>query len=376
MITIRSGSHVHRLLQLLSVAGEIPPDALPLLGNERVLKVLVHKLESVQVFRLGVGADVYRTKLLQVSGRKGLRTIRLYKGALPILNGLHPSALDYYHKAFWYHKFPGDSQHIQRNHRVAEALALCMAAGVEIRPYVLPVLQKRDFMLAVPDSPSFYIARDLKKIYGDDTNKTAFTRVTGALLYQGNCFAVYNTRDCVMKWSGLGEVKTLGNLTELVRMNAGYDMGNAALLLGKNAEIALKTVMESDKSRKPDLRFDRIYKRIHFIPLNQTGVRLLKILVSPNWNEKLLNALFEPNQRSYNRGSMEYDAIVGGKKILSHLDGDIARLIRFREAQVYRTEPADVLCFQWQTNFLKIYLNGLAGLRELDIDVVEAALSL
>ena len=374
MITIRPGSHIHRLLQLLSVAGEISSDTLPLLGNERVIKALVHKLESVQDFRTGIGAVVYRTKLIQVSGKKDLRTIRLYKGALPILNSLHPASFEYYMKAFWNHKFPGDHQHIWRNHRVAEALALCMAAGVETRPYILPDLQKNEIMINVPGSPCFYIARDLKRIGGDDTNKTAFTRIAGVLFCQGFTCAVYNTRGSVMKWSGLGEVKALGNLLELVRMNAGLDLVNTALLFGKSADIALKTIIESDKNRKPDLRFDRIYKRIHFIPLDQNGIRLLKMLILPNWNERLLNALFEPCQRSYNRGAFEYDAIVDGRIVLSHLDGDIARLIRFRESQDYRAEPADVLCFPWQTGFLKLYLNGLAGLRELDIGSVEAAL--
>jgi len=73
MITIRPGSHVHRLLQLLSTAGEIPMSALSLLGNERVLSVLVHKLESVQDIRFDRDGEIYRTKLIHVSGKKGER---------------------------------------------------------------------------------------------------------------------------------------------------------------------------------------------------------------------------------------------------------------------------------------------------------------
>ena len=41
--------------------------------------------------------------------------------------------------------------------------------------------------------------------------------------------------------------------------------------------------------------------------------------------------LFEPSTRTYGRGTMEYDAQVDGVKVLSHLDGDLARLLRFRE---------------------------------------------
>jgi hypothetical protein len=201
-----------------------------------------------------------------------------------------------------------------------------------------------------------------------------YTRIVGALFCPNGVFAVYNTRNAVMKWSGRGEIKALNNLLELARMNAGIEDVSSALLFGEDAGVALKTVLESDRRRKPELRFDRIYPNIHFVPLDRNGARLLKILVSPNRNEKLLSALFDGNQRSYGRGSMEYDAKVDGRMILSHLDGDIARLIRFREALDSRIGPADVLCYPWQVGFLKAYLDGRAGLRELKMDTVEAAL--
>ena len=131
---------------------------------------------------------------------------------------------------------------------------------------------------------------------------------------------------------------------------------------------------QSDKSRKSELRFDRIFPSIHFIPLDNNGARLLKIFVLPDCNERLLNALFENSQRSYNKGAMEYDAFVGNTVILSHLDGDIARLIRFRDALFAQPRPADVVCFPWQTGYIRAYLGEHAGILELDMDAVEAAL--
>jgi len=379
VITIRAGNHAYQLLQLLSVAGEIPPSILPLLGNKRVFENLIYKLESVQNIRFDKSGQVYRTKLIQVSGKKDTRTIRLYKKALDILNELHPGLLEWYLQAFKEHKFSGDVLHILRNHRVAESLALCMAAGIEFRPYALPILIKSGFAKTVPAAPSFYVARDLKKAGTGEENKTMFTRVTGALFNPGGCYAVYNTRSSLMKWNGLGEVKTAGNLLELARMNAGLDEIKSALLFGYNADIALKTMTESGRSRRPELRFNKIFPQIHFVPFNQYGVRLLKILTSPDWNEKLLTALFEPGQRSFNRASMECDAIVDNRVIISHLDSDIARLWRFRETLAYRASvseitQADVICYPWQTEFLKSYLGELAGLRELEMEAVESVL--
>jgi hypothetical protein len=379
MITIRPGSHIHRLLHLLATAGEIPPGALSLLGNERVFKALVHRLESAQDFRFDKNGSVHRLKLIQVSqvkGKKDTRSIRLYKKAIPLLDELYPGLSRQYLESFKNHNFSGDPFHVWRNHRVAEALALCMSAGVESRSYALPSLQKSVITRAVPCSPSFYIARDFKKAGPDEANKTMYTRVVGALLYPGGCYAVYNTRGAVMKWSGRGEFKALRNLIELARMNAGLEDVSAALLLGASCDTAMSTILESDKSRRRELRFDKIYTQVHFAPLNANGARLIKMLVLPDWNEKLLGALFAPGERSYNKGAMEYDAVVNGKKILSHLDGDIARLIRFREALGFRPEPAEVLCYPWQVCFLQGYLGALAGLRELEMSMVEAALGL
>ena len=46
MLYIRPGTHALTLLQLLSVAGEFPVRALSLLGSQRTLQELVHRLED------------------------------------------------------------------------------------------------------------------------------------------------------------------------------------------------------------------------------------------------------------------------------------------------------------------------------------------
>jgi hypothetical protein len=274
------------------------------------------------------------------------------------------------------HSFSGDIHHTDRARRVSEAITLCAAAGFEVRPYALPPLQKSEIRRTVPDLPCFYIARDLKKSDTDSQNKTMYTRMTGALFYSGNCYAVYNTRGSVMKWSGRGEIKAANNLLELMRMNAGLSDNSSALLLGSDADVALRTILESDKSRRPELRFDRVYRSVRFVPLDKDGARLLKMLTLPDWNERLLSALFNRSQRSYNRGAIEYDAIVADRRILCHLDSDIARLLRFRDGIAIQPDDCDILCFPWQVQFLREFIGGQAMLRVLEMSDVEATLGL
>ncbi len=376
MITLRPGSHAYRLLLLLSAAGEFPTRSMRLLGSVRSLEALVYRLEHTQQFRNESGADLGRCRMLSVSGKRDRRTIRLHKTALPLLNALHPAALEQYLALSGGHRFSSSDGHVQRNHRVAETLAVCMGAGVEFRPYELPALQKQRIVQIVPTFPAFYTARSLKRLDSTEMNKTIFTRLTGALFARETCWAVYNTRGAVMKWSGMGEFKTAQHLAELARMNAGLPRADHALLLGECMDIALRTMEESDKSRRMELRFDRIYPHIHFIPLDRQGIRLLRILTLPNWNEQVLSAVFPSEWRVVGPGIIERDAQRDGTFILSHLDGDLARLLRLRQALEHSEARCEVLCFPWQTAFVRDYLGSRVGLREVTVDALEDALGL
>lgn len=132
----RPGSQLWQLITMLSIVGEYPIRSLYLLGNERAYKALVHKLTTPETFRIPQTETEMTTRLLTVTGKGNGRSVRFYKGALPILDWLHPNAYRYYMDAFWEHKFPGNAAHRDRNHRVAETVAMCMRSGIECRPYI------------------------------------------------------------------------------------------------------------------------------------------------------------------------------------------------------------------------------------------------
>ncbi len=345
-----------------------------MLGNERVYKALIHKLTTVQDIRNCQTETEITCRMINISGKgRTGKSIRLYKAALPILEWIHPEALNHYLNAYWNHKFPGDLSHINRNHRVAEAAAMCMRAGFEYRPYMLPTLQNRTIANIVPDNPVFYLAKALKDIGGNEMNKTMFTRMVGALFSGGNCYAVYNTRNSVMKWNGMGEFKTLHSLIEIGRLNAGVSRIDSAILFGESDSVAFETLMTSEQNKRLEFRFDGIYKHIHFIPMNETGIRLLRLLAVPDWNERLMDLLFEKEERSYNQGVFEYDAFVDGKYVFSHLDSDIARLIRFKLSILTRRDiQSEVLCFPHQALFIREYLGSHTEIKTIPIDAVEA----
>lgn len=132
-----------------------------------------------QTIRNSVTGEEHNTKLFVTNGKGREKSLRLYKGALPLLHWLHPHAYDYYMESFWNHHFPGDAAHRDRNHRVAEAVALCISAGVQVLPYDLPRLQQEEILKVTPDFPVLYLARDIKKAFSGEEKKTMFTRAVG-----------------------------------------------------------------------------------------------------------------------------------------------------------------------------------------------------
>ena len=228
----------------------------------------------------------------------------------------------------------------------------------------------------LPNYPVFYSSKVLKQVDENGIKRVMFTRVVGLLVADGVGYAVYNMRNALMKWNGNGEAKAKWYLTDIVRANVGLSEVDSAILFGKTNEVALKTLEESERNRRLDLRFDGIYPYIYFIPLNEFGVRQLKVFGVPNWKEKRLGSLFDPRIRSYNKGAFEYDAFLNGTYVYSFLDGDIARLVRLKMAVKDGDEKIEVICFPHQLNLLKSYIDLAVTYQTLKLSAVEEALEI
>lgn len=371
MVQFIPGSQAWQLITLLSIVGEYPLGSRHLLGNKAVFKNLVHKLNRPQTFCNIETGDTMTCRLLSVSGDDRNRNIRLCKVALPILEWVSPECQSYHLNSFRKHNFSSSVSHRERNHRIGEAVTMCMRAGIEARPFLLPELQNEAFVRVIPSETVMYPSKDLKRLSEDEMSKTSFTRMVGALFACGTCYAMYNTRSATMKWSGKGEFKARDSLRDLSNMNAEISIVNSAILIGQSGTVALNTILESDKSQKQEFRFDSVYDHIYFIPLNEDGIRQLRFLTVPDWKEKILNMLFDPEERSYNRGRFEYDAIVDDVYIYSYLDADIARLMRLHETLSALKRDVVVLCFAYQVSFLREYFGPMVELKVIDFDTVE-----
>ena len=109
MPVLRPDTLVQKALQILAVTGEFPWSSLYLLGNPPTVQKMVSRLSQPVLFRNPHTGEEVRTKLFVTNETGRGKSLRLYKGALPLLHWLHPHAYDYYMDSFWNHHFPGDA---------------------------------------------------------------------------------------------------------------------------------------------------------------------------------------------------------------------------------------------------------------------------
>ena len=80
-------------------------------------------------------------KIVNISGKGQLKTIRLNAYAFGLVKSLFPEMMEHYQYHTRNHRFRGDSLSVERNHRVAEAIAMCLMAGVDLFSDRVPALE-------------------------------------------------------------------------------------------------------------------------------------------------------------------------------------------------------------------------------------------
>ncbi len=371
MIYIREGSHVQTLLLVLACTGEYPVRSLHLLGSARTWKNMIQKLCKIQDYCLKKTGKRFRCKLVTVSGKDRYRTVRLHASALVILEELEPNAYRYYQTHFEYHHFSGNRFHIDRHHRIAEAFVMCLQAGIASWPHELPDPNSMQVCWNQISDAKFYLSVALKEFWEGEMNKTRFSRMVGAIVYPGGCHMVYNSRDALMKWSGNGESKVQSYLTMALARETRAEKIESAILFGEDYLVALRTLEEAQNRKRYDLRFDNVYRHIHFIPLNEFGIQQLRTLVMKNWYGIHMEILYGADGEHQWEFSFEHDAIINDVAQISFLDGDLCKLIRVKDSlKTNKDLTYNIVCYPEQLSTIKEYLVEFRGKDRLTLQTV------
>lgn len=366
--------YLAKLLRVMSVTGEYPVRSLGLLGNKRLVRKAVNKAMTIQEHICPDNEFRWTCTLLTISGKGRLKSIRLTREGSRILEWFEDGAYEYYAEHYGSRNFSGNEYNIERNHRMAETVAMFLAAGIEYRPYLLAPLQSAE-RKGTAKIPSYYVSKEMKRIEGylDDVNRTAFTRIAGLMFGYGVGYAVYNMRDRSMKWSERGEYKAYLHACELLRFNACIDAAPEAILFGSSLELAVRQLEEGDSSCGSG-----IFESTAFIPLDDTGIRLLRLIGTEKFRQRSLSMLFADEElQALPVTNIPADAQCDDAFVMSFLDCDISRLHRLAEVLRYVRETnaerrVCVVGYDHDADFLAAYLDGLCEIKTIALDQVEA----
>lgn len=368
MISITPGSHAFRIISLLLLVGEYPFQRLDLIGHERTIKAMAVKMSKHQEVRFNHKPVSYCGRILMICGTGRYKTIRLFKWFFPVLEKHFQEEYRYYLFQHPDHKFPTNTDKIDRNHRIAEAMAFVLMSGIEGRPHRTPTLQRMTIDRKIYYDPAYYSSRFVKNLLEAQIQKTQYTRYVGVLFCQTDYYVVYNSRDSVMRWNGEGEQKTTLDISDLCAKNSDYSDLRSAILLGYDDRILLNTIRMCEEGHKYVRLFSQNYHRMHYIPMTEQGRKILQILTLPNWQMRMLRMIFQEAEIKINTGSFQYDALVDGTRVLSFLDSDILKLISFHNVVSTGEFPWAVVCFDVQLDFLRSYLGEDADIQTIELD--------
>ena len=156
-------------------------------------------------------------------------------------------------------------------------------------------------------------------------------------------------------------------------------------MFGANYNIALDLLQQIKETKKQDNGFFRTYNQILFVPMDDFGVRLLRILTLDNWRKKLLDTLFEPEQYTTSWGTLQFDIIVDGIDTFCFLNGDIRNLFNFRDTILMRKEGTlrsgavsghKVICYPEQLGMVQKFFGDLAEIATVTMDDIENMLEI
>lgn len=287
MIRIKRGSHAYVLLCFMGLIGELPYKSLHLLGNAQTVRRVVEKMCVKEEYINDETKEVLEVKAFIQSGAGNKHTIRLSKMALKLLDWV--GMRKFYEGVTYNCNMPGDEVHVYRNHRMVEVLFMMLRAGAKYLPTTIPNLEYRSFDKLRIKSTCFYPSRLIKNMNKDEGVKLKYILALGAVISPYGSYVVYNTRDEAMRWNGIGEQKARMIIDNLANRNTGVEDVRSCLLFANNAQAILETLKNSLKKRAVKGKNGRwyretpvsvvdVYNHVHYIPLNETGIRMLRIM--------------------------------------------------------------------------------------------------
>ncbi len=356
---LRPDTQKYQLLELTGISGEFPADQ---------LKRLFYSPSYAEKVITELKAD----KLIRTHYKDRLRGYRLTKRAKEML--LHQNPLRF-HSCLTGNT---ETNHIRsevskriRLHQKAQAYLTLLHTGIPLYHDEKPQIFSADECEASIDYqslPCFYSSREIKEL-GELTVKFKSSRSVGILLAPHCVYAVYNTGSGLSKWEHKTEIKLNAFLQHYLqeRPYTGHPYIRA-VMFGNGMETALRLLTSTGGYKRSLFMLDDTFEHFHFVPSNDQGESLLKLLMKPKMMAALNQLLLSDQESLQGDIPFEHDGIApGGAPTLLAYDFDMQRICRFNKGLDVYGMSGNLICFDFQIPVLEKYMGSNVRFSSIDL---------
>ena len=354
-------SQSYRLLSLVAMSGECSKEAMALLMPQ-------------ESYRKKLLLQLMRDKLLKVYEKDGVMGYRLGRIGKETL-------LQIDHERFSFFLEDGADANMrrtklpqrERQHRVSEVLAMMESSDAVIyrdrKNQIFGYGEKQTGEIA---QSAFYLPNEVKE-QTDLTRKIINSKLAGVWQSEGAVWVCYNMGSQRMNWYENVERRTGHLVCSVIREKGLESNAVSMILLGNSMEEAL-LCLDDPKSRTHFV--NSFYKRVCFVPLDENGKQMLRLLGNAEMYEELKIVLQEDLEKK-GIGNIECDGIdPDGRYVLILMDMDLKRLIRFCMQMRYINGCGDVYCFDFQGEVVRRFCSKSITISELYFEKVSETLEL
>jgi hypothetical protein len=357
------------ILEMTAISGELPyGQAIRLCNSEHYKRKIITLLKN--------------DNLITTVTKDRLRGYRLTGQAKKSLLTSNPDRFTFYLTGNTdTNKIRGEYSRRYRLHRISEVLVTMSRAGVPLFRDKKPDIFNPDIAVPLPGQAklftdsAFYDSREVKDL-GEETAKINNSRFTGVFLTQTDIFIVYNTANAVMKWNHKSELRAKALITAYLchdKIPGLYAKKEIkAIVTGNGMETAYTLLTSGGRSRKNFFIIDGTFNSFHYIPNDETGEMLIKILKDDNVRYSLDLTLKKDLTAPINRFNIESDGLdADGNLVLFAYDMDLPRIVRFNASLNMRNMKGVIICFDFQRDVLARYCGDTISFQTIIRDKFE-----
>lgn len=349
------------ILELTAISGEFPTDHLKQLGiGDNYREKLITKLKE--------------GGLLKTHYKDKLRGYRLTSRGKKMLLQQNTERFSFYLTGNCDTNRPrSDYARRLRLHQTARTYCFLANSGVILfrdeKPALFSGVQP-DWASALP-FPVFYQSRELKEL-GRETIKINNSRSIGVLLTDCCIYVIFYTGNGVLKWEYKTEIRMKALISYHVSQGIlskwyRHDTPIHALLIGSQMETAVRLMTSTGGYRHSLFTLDTSFDYFHFLPDNQEGMTILKLLCSPLLSRQLHILLLSDLEPPDSAMGLEHDATKDGSPVLLAYDFDMLRISRFFTGLRLRRLNGHLICFDFQMDALSLYCKDTIAISTIDL---------